>query len=222
MARRKPKPVKPPAISICILAGGLSSRMGRDKSRIRIGRRTMLGHVRHVASQLGLPVRVPRRDAVPRCGPIGGIYTALARSRSDAILFLACDMPFVTPAFLTQLLSELRATSSTAAKRSRSPSPLNGERDGVRGVRTLSRNRAIFASHKKLFGLPCLIPHDGLPTISRQIAKSRFSLQSLARALKAKPLTPSRRPALQLHNLNTPADLESARRPLKNPYNHKP
>ena len=42
---------------IFILAGGLSSRMGRDKSRICLGRRTMLGHVRAVATQLQLPVR---------------------------------------------------------------------------------------------------------------------------------------------------------------------
>ncbi len=241
MARLKPKPTKPPTISVCILAGGLSTRMGRDKSRIRIGRRTMLEHVRHIASELGLPVRVLRRDAVPRCGPIGGIYTALARTRADAILFLACDMPFVTAAFLNEMLREFRVINPISAKRATSFAPIRGEgaRGADEGAALISQELAkalrltsshplpmgegrgegegtvsqttIFASHQNLFGLPCLIPRESLRIISRQIAKSRFSLQSLARSLKARPLTPARQPALQLLNLNTPKDLESAR-----------
>jgi molybdopterin-guanine dinucleotide biosynthesis protein A len=78
-------------------------------------------------------------------------------------------------------------------------------------VKNHVRQHAIFASHKNLFGLPCLIPRDSLPIITRQIANSQFSLQSLARALKAKPVTPSRNPARQLLNLNTPADFGSMR-----------
>src|SRR6266568_4948322 len=94
------KSQRQPAVEICILAGGLSERMGRDKSRLRLGRRTMLGHIRRVARELGLPVRLIRRDAVPRCGPLGGIYTALKTIRAEAVMFLACDMPFVTAALL--------------------------------------------------------------------------------------------------------------------------
>src|SRR5262245_52722575 len=80
---------------ICILAGGLSERMGREKARMRLGRRTLLGHVRRTAESLGLDVRVIRKDLVPRCGPIGGIYTGLKTSRHEAELFLSCDMPFL-------------------------------------------------------------------------------------------------------------------------------
>ena len=237
MGRRKPEPQKSPTISVCILAGGLSSRMGRDKSRIRIGRRTMLGHVRHIASQLGLPVRVLRRDAVPRCGPIGGIYTVLARTRSDAILFLACDMPFVTPAFLRQILGTFRCANVTVAQVSKPavspisksaggensrarklfPSPAGFETRDTADLEVCATTKpssppAIFASQKNLFGLPCLIPRDSLPIISRQIAKSKFSLQSLARALNAKRLTPSHHATHQLLNLNSPEDLKTAGR----------
>jgi molybdenum cofactor guanylyltransferase len=169
-------------VEIYILAGGLSSRMGRDKSRIRIGRRSMLGHIRTSALQLGLPVRVLRRDTVPRCGPLGGIYTALSRSRADAILFLACDMPFVTRTFLKQMLR-------------------------LHSV----RNAAIFSSHTRVRGLPCLLPREiTLPIVARQIVRSQLSLQSLARALKAKTLRPARNPGRQLLNLNTPADFQTA------------
>src|SRR5262245_26810080 len=88
---------------ICVLAGGLSSRLGRDKARLRLGPRTVLGHVREQARALGLPVRVIRRDRVPRCGPLGGVYTALVTTRADAVLFLACDMPFLTAATMVRL-----------------------------------------------------------------------------------------------------------------------
>src|SRR6266566_1093085 len=93
------------SVEICILAGGLSRRMGRDKSRLRLGRRTMLGHIRGEARKLGFPVRVIRRDAVPRCGPLGGVYTALKTTRAHAVVFLACDMPFVSADLIAFLLA---------------------------------------------------------------------------------------------------------------------
>src|ERR1700691_533511 len=93
---------------IFILAGGLSTRMGRNNSRIRRGQRTLLQHIRAAAGQLGYPVRTIRRDAIARSGPIGGIYTALKRSRADAVLLLACDMPFVSPDFLRKLIATFK------------------------------------------------------------------------------------------------------------------
>src|SRR5882672_1217416 len=95
---------------ICILAGGLSKRMGRDKARLRLGPNTMLGHIRATARRTGWPVRVIRRDLVPRCGPLGGVYTALKTTQSDAVIFLACDMPFVEVEVLDWLLDDHRST----------------------------------------------------------------------------------------------------------------
>src|SRR5215213_7030364 len=93
-------------LEICILAGGLSSRMGRDKSKLRLGGKTLLSHVRKTAGTLDLPVRVVRRDLVPRCGPMGGIYTALKTTSAEAVLFLACDMPQISSALLKKLLQQ--------------------------------------------------------------------------------------------------------------------
>ena len=89
---------------ICILAGGLSRRMGREKSKLKLGKRTMLGHIRATAKATGLPVRVIRRDSVPRCGPLGGIYTALKSTPAATVLFLSCDMPLVSVELLQKLL----------------------------------------------------------------------------------------------------------------------
>ncbi len=79
--------------------------MGQDKRRLRLGSRTLLGHVRRLASTLGLDVRVIRKDLVPRCGPLGGIYTGLKTSVHESELFLSCDMPFVSPNLLRELLT---------------------------------------------------------------------------------------------------------------------
>src|SRR5258705_5123572 len=104
---------------ICILAGGLSARMGREKARIRLGRRTLLGHVRNTAQKLGIDVRVIRKDLVPRCGPLGGIYSGLKTSRHAAEVFLSCDMPFVTPELLRRIV--------------RAAGPMFVEHDGLAG-----------------------------------------------------------------------------------------
>src|ERR1051325_7409960 len=87
-------------LEICILAGGLSSRMGRDKSRLRLGRLTFLDRIDRAASAMGFPVRIIRDDLVPGCGPIGGIYTALSTTTAESLLFIPCDMPFLTSELL--------------------------------------------------------------------------------------------------------------------------
>jgi len=100
-----------------VLAGGASRRMGQDKALLPLGPRTMveqiasavraaagnvtiLGPVERYA-HLGFPV-VP--DKIENCGPIAGLCTALSITNADWNVFVACDMPDVTAAFLTQLL----------------------------------------------------------------------------------------------------------------------
>lgn len=70
--------------------------MGRDKARLRLGGRALLAWVRTAARATGWPVLVIRRDLLPRCGPLGGVWTAFRRSRAERLVFLSCDMPFVT------------------------------------------------------------------------------------------------------------------------------
>lgn len=170
-------------LTVCILAGGLSQRMGRDKSRLRLGGRTMLAHVRAAARQLGFPVRVIRHDSIARSGPIGGIYTALKKCSTEKMLFLACDMPFVSPAFLRKIIKSLPR----------------------------SRN-AVFASVDGRAGFPCLLRReDCLSLVSRQIDKGQFSLRALAGLLGATLLRSSRPASFDLANINTPSELKTAR-----------
>ncbi len=170
------------AVSVAILAGGRSTRMGCDKSRLRLGRRTLLGHARRAAEELGLPWRVIRRDLVPRCGPLGGIFTALKTSRADAELFLACDMPFVTPALLRRLLGRLRGSC-----------------------------RAVFTDVEGVVGFPFALRVECLPIVEGQIQTSAFSLQSLADKLRAARVSPPRGRMSEAFNVNTPPALTAAR-----------
>jgi molybdopterin-guanine dinucleotide biosynthesis protein A len=180
---------------ICILAGGLSRRMGRDKSRLRLGSRTMLAQIRSQARATGLPVRVIRRDAVPRCGPLGGTYTALSTTHAGAVLFLACDMPFVTSQLIQILVPEEQR--------------LNFDSKRTNAVRASS---ALFLSSGQTAGFPFILPKTALPLVTSQIKSGQFSLQKLAKKLRAKILHPPRGMSAQLRNINTPAELARTRR----------
>lgn len=167
---------------VSILAGGLSSRMGRDKSKLRFGGRSLLSHVRAIANQLGCRVRIIRQDLIPRCGPLGGIFTALKTSRANLELFLACDMPFVS----TSLLTKVAQRSSTHGK-------------------------GAFVFSNGVPGFPFALKLAALPTVERQILARRFSIRALVRALKAKRIPISRRGASELRNINTPQEWKVAR-----------
>ena len=93
------------SIEVVILAGGRSLRMGKEKARLRLGRRTLLGHARVLASTLGLPFCVLRVDRLPGYGPLGGIETALCGTKADRVLFLSCDMPFLQRDLVERLLA---------------------------------------------------------------------------------------------------------------------
>lgn len=78
--------------------------MGREKARLKFRGHTLLGHARVLVDEEGLPCRIIRRDTVPRCGPLGGIITALRTTKAGRVLFLSCDMPFVTTKLVRRLL----------------------------------------------------------------------------------------------------------------------
>jgi molybdopterin-guanine dinucleotide biosynthesis protein A len=172
----KSKPEKI-SLEICILAGGLSSRMGRDKSKLRLAGKSLLGHVRQSAATLKKPVRIIRRDCVERCGPIGGIFTALKTTRADVVLFLACDMPKVSETLLRELIGKL----NSAAK-------------------------PVFTWSERAAGFPFLLPKTMLPLVEEMIGAQEFSLQKLAAKTRAEKFLPAKKFQNDLFNVNTPED----------------
>lgn len=106
-------------LSIAILSGGQSRRMGKDKALLDVGGEPLLGRVlRRVAplsddllliapARPGYEQFAARRvdDLVPQAGPLGGIYTALTTAQHPYCLVLACDLPFVNVQLLRYMIS---------------------------------------------------------------------------------------------------------------------
>lgn len=105
-------------VSIAILAGGLSSRMGRDKSFVELAGKPLIAHVIERVSQLALPIMIITNDpesyqvfglplfadVLPSRSSLTGLYSALYHSASTYTLCVACDMPFLSPNLLTRLI----------------------------------------------------------------------------------------------------------------------
>ena len=98
------------ALTGIVLAGGQSSRMGRDKAGLPWGDstllRTVLDRLAPVCAELIVVSNTPRpeldglgvrltADAFLGCGPLGGIHAGLTAASNPYSFVTACDMPFL-------------------------------------------------------------------------------------------------------------------------------
>jgi molybdopterin-guanine dinucleotide biosynthesis protein A len=101
-----------------ILAGGASSRMGTDKSRLLLDGQTFSQRIANTLLEVASEVTIvgqgsedPRikstSDVYPQWGALGGVHASLAVARTEWALVVACDLPFVT-AELFRRLAALR------------------------------------------------------------------------------------------------------------------
>jgi molybdopterin-guanine dinucleotide biosynthesis protein A len=110
-----------PPVSVVILAGGQSRRLGRDKSLLELGGEPL---VQRVVSQLAplsddpiIVANEPERyatldlavrfvaDEVRGMGSLMGIYSGLSAALHAHALVVACDMPFLNVALLRYMIS---------------------------------------------------------------------------------------------------------------------
>jgi molybdenum cofactor guanylyltransferase len=186
-----------------LLAGGNSRRMGEDKRYLVVGEQTLLERglavlrsifqeVLVVIAQDSLPLNVDARvvrDLVPDCGSLGGLYTGLTQATTPYIFVVACDMPFLDPAVITQFTSRRASADIVMAKLAARLHPMHA-----------------------LYGKGCL------PVVEQMIGARQLKIQGMVQhaplrvqyVTEADLLTidPSGR---SFHNVNTPADLEVAR-----------
>lgn len=129
-------------VAAVILAGGKSSRMGRDKASIVIGGRSMLQWVIDAASEVAGTVVVvtARWQALPSmeargrlvlvtderedAGPLAGMVTGLGVVEAPVALLLSCDQPFVQPALLTMLAAQAMEAAAAIPMVGRELQPL--------------------------------------------------------------------------------------------------
>lgn len=166
--------------SALILAGGQSSRMGRDKALLCFDGKSLLEHMQQLARHSGASeVMVSRNlpgfinDTYPQAGPLAGILAALGHCHTAQLLVLPIDTPLLSAARLQQLVQQASASSS-AAYFTASP-------------------------------LPCVLPLTaGLASkIEQQLQQGCRSVYALLNILHAECLPA---PAAELTNTNTPAD----------------
>jgi molybdenum cofactor guanylyltransferase len=109
-----------------VLAGGRSSRMGRDKALLILNGETLvqraLRTLAEVCDEVAIAGGAPHLqqfgrlipDPIPDSGPLAGIVAALEQSGCEWNLFLAVDVPFVPREAWQQLLAAASQTEAIA------------------------------------------------------------------------------------------------------------
>lgn len=112
--------------AIIVLAGGRSSRFGREKALVEFGGKPLIAHIIEKLRGLGdeYIVSISRkahtedyrrvlpddtlvvRDTVDFQGPLAGFITALNECKSTLCFLGACDMPFIEPRAVQYLFVE--------------------------------------------------------------------------------------------------------------------
>lgn len=104
-----------------ILAGGLSTRIGRDKGGLKIGGHSLADTAVAVMGAVfedlvyvtNSPKTAPRRpnltiaqDEIPHLGPLGGLLAGLKAIKTSRAFVVAYDMPFVNPNLIELMLAK--------------------------------------------------------------------------------------------------------------------
>ena len=110
-----------------LLAGGKSSRMGRDKSALVFHGQSLLEHAVGLLQRCGadevlisgdVPGYASIRDLVPGCGPPGGIHAALHHMDDrkllggSLLLVIPVDMPLLDETTISRLVSAIGEADS--------------------------------------------------------------------------------------------------------------
>lgn len=189
-------------IEAYVLAGGESSRMGRDKTLLELGGAPLVVRAaRLVEAVAGAPtiVGAPERlgglgfnvigDEWPGAGPLGGIATALHVSNAPWNLIVACDLPYLTRAWLEELIAQGLQSTADALM------PMN-----ERGAEPLC------AMYQKKCG----------PAIRAALTRGTRKVTEGLAGLHVEKIEPTKWKAfdsdgLLFKNMNSPADYEEAK-----------
>ena len=123
--------------SAVLLAGGKSTRMGRDKAFLEFGGRPLWQHQIETLRQLApaqLLLSGPARpewvelelvaDEATNAGPLAGIAAALRKCLTSHLVVLAIDLPKMKPEFLRSLLASCGSESGIVPQAAEGFEPL--------------------------------------------------------------------------------------------------
>jgi molybdenum cofactor guanylyltransferase len=193
-------------ISCIILAGGKGTRFGRDKIQENIGNRSLLEWVISGVSCFNSEIIVvtaagkslPRLDGYPKLrvatdiypdkSALGGIYTGLAVSGAEYNLVVASDIPLLNQNLLRYMVELASGYDVVIPRLGEWVEPLHA-----------------------VYSRSCLAP------IEEQVQRGELTLRSLLDRVKVRYVEAGEIDRfdprhLSFFNINTPADLETARR----------
>lgn len=108
--------MKPKLIAV-ILAGGQSSRMGKDKATLSFGAGRLIDHMVQLVATLPVSDIVVSGnispyncivDSIPHCGPLGGVFSVMKEVEyGNTLFFIPVDMPLLSTELLSKLHSKL-------------------------------------------------------------------------------------------------------------------
>ncbi|MCC7301335.1 MAG: molybdenum cofactor guanylyltransferase [Bacteroidia bacterium] len=124
-----------------VLAGGKSSRMGRDKGLIEVNGTPLVSRAIYLLQRycgsviissgnsaydrFGAPRIV---DEIPNMGPVGGMISCIKKTETPWLLFLGCDMPLLDGEVLDLLVAAHREEKDAVVIRH------NGEAEPLCGL----------------------------------------------------------------------------------------
>ena len=194
----------PDGVTGVLLAGGNSSRMGRNKALMTLAGQRLVDRVLAVLSSVlddllmvtnspelyaDLGVRmVP--DVVAGKGALGGIHSALHHAAAPHCLVVACDMPFLNADFLRYIVDQRTAYDVVVPIAGGRPQPLHA-----------------------VYGKACLQP------IARRLETDRLHVVGFFPDVRVREVTAQELAAfdpegLSFRNLNTPEEFADAERRL--------
>jgi molybdopterin-guanine dinucleotide biosynthesis protein A len=174
--------------------------MGRDKAHLRLGKGALVERVLAAVAPLEIPCALIANrpeafthlglpayaDLRAGAGPLGGLHAALSTTPAEAVLLLACDLPFVTTRFLRYLVGRLGSHQAVVPR-------------GKDGFQPLC---AVYA-------------RSCLPAVERLLDAGAFKVMKLLPEVDMRILRPDEWRVFDPHgrlfiNLNTPADYQRA------------
>jgi molybdopterin-guanine dinucleotide biosynthesis protein A len=126
-------------LSAAVLAGGMSTRMGRDKALIELNRRPLIVRVFDRLNAVSDDVFAVTKDEAPleplgvrvvvddheAQSPIAGIARAMRAARYERVFVCACDTPFLAPKLIALLASKASRSDVVVPRRGGRPEPLH-------------------------------------------------------------------------------------------------
>jgi len=108
-----------------VMAGGLSSRMGRDKALVELAGRPLVAWALDALRGAGLMARIAGAradlsafalvvpDEAVDTGPLSGVCSALRQTERDWAAFVTVDQPLIPPALISFLIEHARLTGAS-------------------------------------------------------------------------------------------------------------